>query len=303
MARVTRPLHLHRAYGLVIASPLRLTGLATATDPSPVDVRVREVAGERVEDLDGESSARSADAQRVRLVWPGVGRALVVQGRDITVRREAGADETLLGACLAGSALAIALFQRGHLVLHASAVSLDEHVLAFAGPSGTGKSTLAAAFLARGAALVTDDVVCLEATGPVPLVQPAYPAMRLDTASSPVLGRDASPLGRLDAGGSGKEVFAVVERFEIARKPLHALFVVEDGEDLVVARKPPQQAAIDLVFNSYVATLLTGRTEADHFVRCADLATRLAVYTLRRPRRLDRLDDVVKAVSALTCRT
>ena len=56
----------------------------------------------------------------------------------------------------------------GFELLHASAVTTADGVLAFVADQGGGKSTLAAEFLRRGAALFADDVVALEdAGGPV----------------------------------------------------------------------------------------------------------------------------------------
>ena len=291
-----QPAGSYRAYGLAISSHVPLPGLTWVPGAGAVDLEICDAAGAHVRDLDGNASARTSDAQRVRLVWPGVGRAVIESGRLVIVRRDPDGNEATLGACLAGSALAIALFQRGHLVLHASAVSFGDRIAAFAGPSGTGKSTLAAACVTRGARLVTDDVVCLEPSTVPPLVRSAYPGMRLDEPASAMLGPGAAVVARASSGDNDKDVFGVADRFETQAKPLRAVFLVEDGEDLAIVRRPPQQAAIDLVFNSYVATLLTGRTEADHFVRCADLATRIAVFTLRRPRRLGDLGAVVSAV-------
>jgi hypothetical protein len=299
MGRVSaspQPAGSYRAYGLAISSPVLLPGLTWVPGASPVDVKIVDVAGAPVGDLEGDVSARTADARRVRLVWPGIGRALIESGGLVLVQRDPAGSKESLGACLAGSALAIALFQRGHLVLHASAVSFGSQVAAFAGPSGTGKSTLAAACVARGARLVTDDVVCLEPSTMPPLVRPAYPGMRLDELASAVLGPGATVVARASSEDDDKDVFGLVDRFETDAKVLRALFLVEDGDEIAVVRRPPRQAAVDLVFNSYVATLLTGRTEADHLVRCAELATRIAVFTLRRPRRLEHLGAVVNVV-------
>ena len=52
----------------------------------------------------------------------------------------------------------------GHLVLHASASSADRTVIAFAGKSGTGKSTLAAALRAWDCPQWADDAVVLDAS-------------------------------------------------------------------------------------------------------------------------------------------
>ena len=49
--------------------------------------------------------------------------------------------------------------------LHASAVALDGRALAFVAPSGTGKTSVAAHLVARGASFLTDDALAVE---PVP---------------------------------------------------------------------------------------------------------------------------------------
>lgn len=65
---------------------------------------------------------------------------------------------------LAGTVSACLLMGAGECVLHASAVERGGKAVAFAGNSGTGKSTLAALCCGAGAALITDDTlrVCCE---------------------------------------------------------------------------------------------------------------------------------------------
>lgn len=74
-----------------------------------------------------------------------------------------------------------ALSLRGSIVLHASAVSLDRRAVAFLGPAGEGKSTLATNFAAAAAwRLLADDSLCIRvrSSGEVDGV-PSYPGMRL----------------------------------------------------------------------------------------------------------------------------
>jgi hypothetical protein len=65
----------------------------------------------------------------------------------------------LIPIIIPGTVTAFLLSMRGWCVLHGSAVDLGGHAVAFVGPSGQGKSTMAAVFCAAGAKLVTDDVL------------------------------------------------------------------------------------------------------------------------------------------------
>ncbi len=92
---------------------------------------------------------------------PGVARILVApDGGELLCDPLPGSAEwaTLIPA----QALPLAATLRGLEVLHASGVVVDGRALLFAGAPGAGKSSLAAAFLYRGAVLLSDDTVALE---------------------------------------------------------------------------------------------------------------------------------------------
>ena len=77
------------------------------------------------------------------------------------------------------------LGQRGHLILHAAAVALQQgQAIAFVGASGTGKSTLASSFYQNGAHLITDDCLLLEELEEQILAIPNYNGARLFSDSS-----------------------------------------------------------------------------------------------------------------------
>ncbi len=75
----------------------------------------------------------------------------------------------------------------GRLCFHASAVAFERGVIAFAAPSGTGKSTLAA-FLSRTRSLVTDDALAIEIRGGVVVAHPSVPGTRLRADSTAAIG-------------------------------------------------------------------------------------------------------------------
>lgn len=86
---------------------------------------------------------------------------------------------------------------RGFELLHASAVQTRHGVLALIAPTGGGKSSLAAEFLRRGAALFADDIVALaQASGGEVIAYPGPQLMNVPSAVDPDGLPGAVPLHR-----------------------------------------------------------------------------------------------------------
>jgi hypothetical protein len=83
----------------------------------------------------------------------------ITAGRKICVWPAAGSTQKDIEIYLYGIAWATLCHQRGVLPLHASAISSRGRIIAFAGHSGIGKSTLAAAMSSLDYEVVTDDVL------------------------------------------------------------------------------------------------------------------------------------------------
>jgi hypothetical protein len=115
------------------------------------------------------------------LAFQSIGRFLIRDPATIEVDVEPEFDVRLLGLPLLGPVMACRFHRSGSLVLHGSAVAIGGKAHVFLGDKGSGKSTTAAALVAAGFPLITDDVVALEqlADGRV-VVPPGYPAMKLD---------------------------------------------------------------------------------------------------------------------------
>jgi hypothetical protein len=75
---------------------------------------------------------------------------------------------------LVGQVLPLVAVLHGFEVFHASVVSLGGDAFAFVGPSRAGKSTIAAALMARGARLVADDVLVVHPGDEPPLAWPGF---------------------------------------------------------------------------------------------------------------------------------
>jgi hypothetical protein len=89
--------------------------------------------------------------------------------------------------------LPLVLNHKGKEVLHGAAVVTPYGACAFVGPTGAGKSTLAASFLSTGYSVLTDDCVVLDARGGEIVAIPSYPGLRLwDDALAALFGTTGS---------------------------------------------------------------------------------------------------------------
>src|SRR5579863_1529286 len=94
--------------------------------------------------------------------WPDLFEFLVSpDGRRIVYNPLSNPSVLAFETYLLSMVLSYALLKLGYEVLHATAVVVDGAVLALLGPSGHGKSTLAAAFLGLGYPVLTDDLLVL----------------------------------------------------------------------------------------------------------------------------------------------
>ncbi len=210
---------------------------------------------------------------------PGFGRVLVApDGTELICAPEPGSAEW--GTLLTAQALPLAATLQGLEVLHASGVVLQGRAALFTGPTGAGKSSLAAALLRRGAAeLLSDDTVALESRGDTLIAHPGAALLQLQDAEHERLSaRERSVLGT-------PEAFLDKQRYSpstiAAAAPLRELFLLErdtHGPALERIEAVDPFALLASTFN------LSVRTPA-RLTRHLDLAVALAatgrVYRLR----------------------
>jgi hypothetical protein len=129
-----------------------------------------------------------AAGERWWMRWPGVGTFLFDgPERETQLVPEHGRPREILEDAFRRGAVPVALLQREHEVLHASAVLSSRGVVAFCAASGTGKSTLAAALAAAGCEFWGDDFVAWRVAGGAVECAWSPSAHRLDPAAHDVV--------------------------------------------------------------------------------------------------------------------
>jgi hypothetical protein len=226
------------------------------------------------------------------------GRYRVLDGRRIEVTPAPDMEAPVLRLMLLGSALAALCYQRGILLLHASAVRAGGRTLAFCGPAGSGKSSLAAAFVRLGADFVCDDLGRFIAGAP-PAVYPSTPRLKLWRESLASLPWSADTLERDHAR---RDKFHVPQSHADpwSPLPLDAIYLLDWHEGPAAATPLSGVHALRALVGAatYRPDLLDAMGGlAAHWQRCAALAAGARISRLSRTRTWRAVDDAVAAVA------
>ena len=223
-----------------------------------------------------------------------VARFLVVKGQEITIDRVPDSSEHLLRTFLLGSAFGALLHQRRLLVMHASSIQTARGAALFVGPSGQGKSTLMAALVDRGYAMLADDVTAIEVDSPSgPQAFGSFPRMRLSAEAAARLNYRIETLPRVP---NSDKYLVPVDPFRSEPLPVHAIFALDVHEASSITLAPVD--AFDrfaIVGNN---TYRYGFLEAlglrqMHFQAAARLAKAVHVSRITRPASPFMLDELV----------
>lgn len=219
-----------------------------------------------------------------------VGAYLVRRGCEVLVQPVVDKNAPELRTFLFGTVFGLLCYQRGLLPLHASCVRIGEEAVAFAGASGVGKSTLAAAFLKRGHDILADDITVVDVDRPGgPVVLPAFPRLKLWQDAMAVFDIDQS--GVVPVRSELKKYAVPVEaRFQATPLPLVAVYhlnTVRDPRHAEIRRLRGMEAVTSLHGDIYRMAKLAHMGE-----RSATLATAIRLAAVLRGNwRLSRCHD------------
>ncbi len=302
---------LYELYGFSLRSVLELPELPVASPPAggSIDVELELTEPGLLgtfapdpEDSDPLAQRIEMHADGCDIIWVGDARVRVTAGRRIRVDAREGVEIEALRAALLGPVWGILLAQRGILPLHASSVDIAGEGVAFAGASGQGKSTMAAALLERGHSLISDDISAIVWDDDGPSILPAFPQQKLEPESLAALGRSAEHLAPVHSRES-KRLRPVGGRFTRERRPFRALIVLADADSESLQRLGPQAAFLELVRNTYRLEMVQdvlGRVA--HMQAIARLVESVPVLRLERPRRLERLSELALRIEQVSHR-
>lgn len=301
---------------LVLASELPLAELTTAPDDAQPEIAVYRggVVTQRSGDHEWFHEWRYPDGE----LWTSFARIggsyvcrfagladfhLEDEGNHITCYPVAGVPDHTLGHILLNQVMPIVFSaNRDRLVLHASAVAIDERAVGFLGETGQGKSTLAGSFCRAGFPLVTDDFLVLTGDKGRPMVVPTYAGLRLWDDTVPVVAAAGAAAPGVAHFTDKKRISGPEHDLPFASTPLvlDRLFLLgadlPAGAAVSIEEIPPRAALLQLTRYTFHLDLRAGAVRRAEFERLGELVASVPVFRLGYPRTLAELPLVRTAI-------
>ncbi len=291
--------HQFSAYGLQFQSELPLPELPPGAGNPDIFVRYR-IVSELVQM--GEHGEVTIDASPGYFKYTVSGQVsfIVTDGREVNIEALPESPEELVRAYFLGSIVGALLYQRHVLALHASCINTPQGAVLFAGHSGYGKSTLAAALMNRGYQMLSDDITVIKFDeADVPIAQPGIPSSRLwfdaiQKLDYPLAG------GQRSRVSLEKHILPALS-FCTEPQPVHAIcFITPEQINAIEFEWINGADRIGYIVNgtylpSYIAALGTCET---HFDQAVTTAQRVKFGRIKRPTQLFLLDELVDCIES-----
>jgi hypothetical protein len=305
----------YRVYGLIVECAIPLS-CPTVAGRSRPDVRLRPGVTRRFDNARQLLHIPAKPQQwfechrlgdrTTYLRWSGLFEFLISpDARTIDFHGLEHATDESLTTYLLGQVLSFSLLSRGHEPLHATAVVIDGEAVAFLGDCGRGKSTLGAAFVARGIPVLTDDLLALEMRDGRWMAHSGPPRLKLfPSVARRVLGRKAG--SRLHADTSKLILPLAREQAHDHAVPLRALYVLPDPAKrsargparISVAPVEGQRAFLAVVRSAFNLIQVDRARLANQFNVATRLVNDIPIRLLSYRRSLSLLNGVCDAVIA-----
>lgn len=276
----------YQLYQLTLSSPIAFPELQ-AIDPletTDITITFGKINSDEIEDTTHQTPFFKTQENRLWLNTQGIAQFLIEQGNHITVDPKTTADEQSIRLYLLGSCIGAILQQRQQLVLHANAVVIGEQSVVFAGASGNGKSTLAAAFHQKGYRTLTDDVCVINEQQQV---IPGYPQIKLWEDSANKLNIMTSELRRIRLQVHKYALPLTGDQFHQEACPVAAVYFLHTHHEEYI--KFEQITGTDclqpLQNHSYRFPFVKGMgLRKPHLVQCSKLVQQANFWHLHRPK-------------------
>lgn len=204
-------------------------------------------------------------------------------------------DDPIIRLFLIETVMSILLYQRGLLVLHASAVNLNGGAVIFLGNSGEGKSTTAAAFHAHGYRLLGDDVATIKLNQEVAEIIPGLSQIKFTQDTANALGYNFDSLQMLHQSEE-KRVYFPQQNLPQTPVPIRQIYLLVSDLEFAIEPITSAEAVMQISNHLRCTTVLSDSEQARHFFQCISLVKNHKLCCIKRPRNLELFPKLIKLV-------
>jgi hypothetical protein len=283
----------YTAYGLGIHSELSLPELNAAIVKKDIVVQIRKLENNSLTTIYNQPYLK-INPNEIILSIEEAGTFVIREGTVINVSPAPNVEDALLRRYIIGTVMALLLYQRGLLVLHASSLNINGSAVAFLGNPGSGKSSIAAALHKNGHEIITDDVSAIDFKGEIIKVFPGYPQIKLSDDVSRSLGYDINSSIKLDKQEE-KRGYRVNNRLIESSIELRQIYILTIASDQGIERIPHQEAVKEIIRHSY-PTRFAQPENPEHFLKCVNIVNKIPLYRLNRSSSLQALPMLAQLV-------
>ncbi len=212
----------------------------------------------------------------------------IQNGNTIEIKPHPNAPEQSILLYLFGSIMAVCLYQRGLLVLHANAIEIGGTAVLLAGDSGVGKSTTAAIFHQKGFNVLSDDIVVVNTDAKA---MGGFPQIKLFQSTLDQLNISSKNLTPISAQ-QGKFSFPLTQKNNQNnqnKRTISAIYILSTANEkasknFILSPINGVQRFRKLIENTYRYELIDGLNVKDQHLRlCARLSEEIHLMSLVRP--------------------
>ena len=226
------------------------------------------------------------------------------EGNQITYTPEHGIPEETVHPLLLDQVIPLVINLKGGQALHVSAVLMPQGVVAFAGPAGSGKSTLSGGLFNLGYPLVCDDCLALLTKNDEIFAMPAYPGLRLWEDALVYLFGDNRAYGSVAHYTDKRrvEIEKITSAYCTEPNPLKRIYTIADASegkdeaDIVIEKLSARESFMALVRCAFKLDITDQRMLKQQFHFLERMVSAVSVRLVSFPRNFKFLPAVREAI-------
>ncbi len=210
-----------------------------------------------------------------------------------------GISEAIIRAYLTGSAITLALSQRGYYPIHGSVVVHNDKSIILSGASGSGKSTISLELYEKGYPFLSDDIAFIDASKTELITLPGFPQQKVC--------RDFVDYYHIEDElvyiDENRDKFGRILKTNYIDYPVRVDCLIEliadDGDDVTIHETTGANKFQQLISNTYRGEIYQRLEKTQQrMAMIYRIANQIPMYKLYHPKKLETIGEVVSVIES-----